>query len=173
MQLIQTPSRVLLCDLTFSINTACWAIICHLIFNEAFINHPLEFDIQTVAVKQHLTVAMYTFLFALLFSIMTIIYRQFRKKPIGLKFIIDHHGIHYGEHDEMITISWQTFVGMQTQGFGPFQHIIIYALHQKTPLIVKLKAFNFTQREEFKQVLKQKIRFYYPALNHRYIPELI
>lgn len=72
----------------------------------------------------------------------------------------------------MESIPWHRFVGMQINSYGPFQRVIVFALNQKTPLVIDLKAFSFTQRETFKQVLKQKIRFYCPPLNHRYIPEL-
>ncbi|WP_298775687.1 hypothetical protein [uncultured Shewanella sp.] len=172
MQLIQTPSRIFVCDVITSIHTGLVTMLCSLIFNEAFINQPLKVDIAHIAFQQPLMIALYTTLFTLLLSPLNLIYYRLRKKTIGLRFVIDHLGIHYGEIDEMESIPWHRFVGMQMNGSGPFQRVIVFALNQKTPLVIDLKAFNFTQREAFKQVLKQKIRFYCPTLTHRYIPEL-
>ncbi|WP_299490994.1 hypothetical protein [uncultured Shewanella sp.] len=173
MQLIQPPSRVLICDVITSIHTGIVTMLFGLIFHEAFINQPLKLDITNIAFQQPLFIALYTALFTLLFSITTIIYHKYRKKPLGLRFIIDHLGIHYGEHDEIDSIPWKKFVGMQMNSYGPFQCVIVFALNQKMPLVIDLKAFSFTQRETFKQVLKQKIRFYCPELNNRYVPEFI
>ncbi|MCL1126523.1 hypothetical protein [Shewanella surugensis] len=172
MQLIQTPSRGLFCDIIFAIYTSIVALVCNILFNKVFIDNPFENGINEFDFLPLLAAPLYTLLFTLLFSVTSIIYNVIRNKPMGLRFIIGHHGIHYGEYDEMITVPWQTFVGMQIQGTGPFQRVIIFALNQEKPLVVKLKAFNSAQREEFKLILKQKIRFYHPLLNNRYIPEL-